>query len=363
MERIHLVLETSKKASEIFVGIDLFDFLVKDLKERPLGGRLGIVTDAHVESIMGKRLQDHLVRSGLNTDMIAIRPGESSKRWETAQSIFEWMADSRFDRKSALLALGGGVVGDITGFTASLYMRSISYAQIPTTLLAQVDSSLGGKTAIDLPGRKNLLGTFHQPRRVYVDPSLLNSLPRREIQNGLAEVIKSAIIMDCTFFQFLEDYRDAILSRDREIMERLVLRCCQIKSAVVMKDEKDIGLRQILNFGHTVGHALEAYTNYRVPHGKAVSMGISAETVLSVRLKMLAPDEKKKILDLLENYGLPTRIPSSYDRKRLVDLMRWDKKAENGKIAVALPMAIGTVLVRDGIPPSLIESVLEEVAE
>ena len=146
-------------------------------------------------------------------------------------------------------------------------------------------------------------------------------------------------------------------------MERLVLRCCQIKSAVVMKDEKDIGLRQILNFGHTVGHALEAYTNYRVPHGKAVSMGISAETVLSVRLKMLAPDEKKKILDLLENYGLPTRIPSSYDRKRLVDLMRWDKKAENGKIAVALPMAIGTVLVRDGIPPSLIESVLEEVAE
>jgi 3-dehydroquinate synthase len=140
MERIHLVLETSKKASEIFVGIDLFDFLVKDLKERPLGSRLGIVTDAHVESIVGKRLQDHLVRSGLNTDMIAIRPGEGSKRWETAQSIFEWMADSRFDRKSALLALGGGVVGDITGFTASLYMRSIPYAQIPTSLLAQVDS-------------------------------------------------------------------------------------------------------------------------------------------------------------------------------------------------------------------------------
>jgi 3-dehydroquinate synthase len=363
LERIHLTLKASEKTSEIFVGVDLLDFLARDLSERPLGNRLGMITDTQVESILGDQLRNHLIRSGLEVDTFAIRPGEGSKRWEIAQSIIEWMSDSGFDRKSALLALGGGVVGDMTGFVASLYMRSIPYAQIPTTLLAQVDSSLGGKTAIDLPGRKNLLGTFYQPLRVYVDPSLLDTLPRGEIQNGLAEVIKSAIIRDRTFFQFLKDHRDAVLSGDRDMMEKVTTLCCRIKSAVVMEDEKDTELRQILNLGHTVGHAIEAYTGYSVPHGRAVSMGISAETVLSARLKVLPAEEKEKILHLLEDYGLPTRIPSSIDREKLVDLMHSDKKAENGSITIVLPSAIGTVSVRKGIPDLLIKSVLEEVAQ
>jgi 3-dehydroquinate synthase len=362
MERIHLILKASERTSEIFVGVDLLDFLAKDLKERPLGSRLGIVTDTHVESILGNRLRDHLTQSGLKVDMIAVRPGEGSKRWETAQSIFEWLAASGFDRKSALLALGGGVVGDLTGFVASLYMRSIAYAQVPTTLLAQVDSALGGKTAIDLRERKNLLGTFHQPRRVYADPSLLNTLPQEEIQNGLAEVIKSAMIRDRRFFQFLEGHREAILSRDRAVMVKLITRCCRIKSAAVMKDEKDTGLRQMLNLGHTVGHAIEAYTNFNIPHGMAVSMGISAETVLSSRLKLLAAQEKERILHLLESYRLPTQIPRSFKRDKLIDLMHSDKKAENGSITVVLPTAIGKVSVKKGIPDFLIESALQEVA-
>jgi 3-dehydroquinate synthase len=295
--------------------------------------------------------------------MIAIRLGEGFKRWETAESILEWMADLGFDRKSALLALGGGVVGDLTGFVASLYMRSIAYAQIPTTLLAQVDSSLGGKTAIDLGGKKNLIGTFYQPERVYVDLSLLDTLPRGEIENGLAEVIKSAIIRDRLFFEFLEDHHDAVLSGDRHILERMVSRCCRIKSALVMEDEKDWGLRQILNFGHTVGHAIESYTNYIVPHGRAVSMGISVETNLSTRMKVLPAEDKERILHLLDHFGLPTRIPKNYDREELVGLMHSDKKAEQGRIAMVLPTAIGTVSVKKGIPPSLLKSVLEEVKE
>jgi 3-dehydroquinate synthase len=363
MEKINLIFTASKKPCEIFVGVDLLDFLANDLKERPLGNHLGIITDTMVERILGDRLQRHLIDADLKTDMVAIRPGEGFKRWETVESIFKWMADLGFDRKSALLSLGGGVVGDLTGFAASLYMRSIPYAQIPTTLLAQVDSSLGGKTAIDLGEKKNLLGTFHQPERVYMDLSLLSTLPQSEIQNGLAEAIKSAIIRDRLFFEFLEDHYNTVLSREHRVLEKLVSCCCRIKSAVVMEDEKERGLRQILNFGHTVGHAIESYTDYSVPHGRAVSMGISVETTLSTRMKVLPAKEKERILQLLDKVGLPTRIPNYYDRKKLVGLMHSDKKAEEGMIAMVLPVAIGTVSVRRGIPPSLIESVLEEVME
>ena len=345
------------------MGVDLFSFLANNLNENPLGNRLGIITDTKVERILGNRLQKYLIDSNLRTDMFAIRPGEDFKRWETAKSIFEWMAGLGFERKSALLALGGGVVGDLTGFIASLYMRSIPYVQIPTTLLAQVDSSVGGKTAIDLGEKKNLLGTFHQPDRVYVDLSLLNTLPQVEMQNGLAEVIKSAIIRDRLFFEFLEDHRDAVLSGKPDVLEGLVTRCLGIKSAIVKEDEKERGLRQILNFGHTVGHAIESYTDYSVRHGTAVSMGISAETALAVRMGLLPVGEMKKISRLLDHFGLPSRIPNDYDRKRLVVLMHSDKKAEEGRIAMVLPTAIGAVSTRRGIPPSLIESVLEEVSE
>ncbi len=363
MERIDLRYTTPKKSCEIFVGVDLLNFLANDLKMNPLGNHLGIITDTNVERVLGNRLHRHLIDSNLRTEMFAVRPGEDFKQWETAKSIFEGMVDSGFDRQSALLALGGGVVGDLTGFVASLYMRSIPYAQIPTTLLAQVDSSVGGKTAIDLGERKNLLGTFHQPERVYVDLSLLSTLPQAEIQNGLAEVVKSAIIRDRVLFKLLEDRRQAVLAREREVLERLVTGCLRIKSAIVMEDEKDRGLRRILNFGHTVGHAIESYTDYRVPHGRAVSMGASVETALAVRMGLLRAEEMKRIFRLLDHFGLPTRIPNDYDRERLVILMHSDKKAEEGRISMVLPTAIGTASIQRDISPSLIESALQEVTE
>ncbi|UCD72150.1 MAG: 3-dehydroquinate synthase [Syntrophobacterales bacterium] len=361
MEKINMVLKRTEKVCEIFVGLGLFDFLAEDLKKRPLGRRLGIITDTRVETVLGNRLHKRLIRAGIKTDVIAIDPGEDSKQWKTVQWIFERLIALGFDRKSALIALGGGVLGDVTGFVASLYMRSIPYAQVPTTLLAQVDSCLGGKTGIDLPQGKNLLGTFYQPSRVYVDTSILGTLPYEEIQNGLAEVIKTAVVRDRGLFQLLENRHDAIVDEKRDALEEVVARCCRIKSDVVMADERDTGLRRILNFGHTVGHAIEAYTNYRVPHGMAVSMGMAAEAVLSTRMKMLQPEEKQRVLQLLKRYDLPALIPASYDTEKLIGIMHSDKKAEDGRIAVVLPKTIGDAMIMQSVPTLLIEEVIKEV--
>ncbi len=361
MERIGLTFREKERVCEIFVGFGALGFLAKDLKERPLGNRLAILTDTEVERFLGHRLHEDLTHIGIRADVIAIPPGEESKRWETVQGVFEEMLERGFDRKSGLMAVGGGVVGDIAGFVASLYMRSIPYVQVPTTLLAQVDSSLGGKNGIDLPHGKNLLGTFYQPRRVYVDPSILESLSDGEFRNGLAEVIKSAVVRDRELFHFLEDSHDAVSERRPEALEEVVSRCCRIKSDVVMADERDVGVRQILNFGHTVGHALEALTDYCVPHGLAVSMGMAAEAALSTRMGVLIPGDRERIVTVLQRYGLPTRISTRYDTGRLLELMGTDKKAEEGRIAVALPTTIGDAVVRRAVPTDSIYKALMEV--
>ena len=361
MERIELAVREKKNLCEIFVGFGVLEFLVKDLRKRPLGNRLAILTDTQVERVLGRRLHGQLTRAGIRADVIAIRPGEESKRWETVQSVFEKLIRKGYDRKSGLVAVGGGVVGDITGFVASLYMRSIPYVQVPTTLLAQVDSSLGGKNGIDLRHGKNLLGTFYQPHRVYVDPSILGSLAHDQFQYGLAEVIKSAIVRDRELFQLLEECHEAVISHHPNLLEEIITRCCRVKTSVVIADDKDTGVRRILNFGHTVGHAIEAHASYRVPHGMAVSMGMAAEAVLSTRMGVLIPRDKERIVSLLHRYGLPTQISNDYDTGSLLGLMRSDKKAEHGQIAVVLPTEIGDAVVRHAVPADSIREALEEV--
>ncbi|NIO06156.1 MAG: 3-dehydroquinate synthase [Proteobacteria bacterium] len=361
MEKIDLILKREEKLSEIFIGFGLIQFLVDDLKERPLGNRLGIITDTRVENLVGYRLHQQLTRAGIRADVIVIKPGEASKRWETVSRVFGELFEKGFDRKSGLIALGGGVVGDVTGFVASLYMRSIPCAQVPTTLLAQVDSSLGGKNGIDLSHGKNLLGTIYQPRRVYVDPSILESLSEDEFRNGLAEVVKSAVVRSRELFQLLEDCHDAISERQPKVLEEMVSRCCRIKSHVVMADENDTGFRRILNFGHTVGHAVEAYTNYRVPHGVAVSIGMAVETILSTRMGALSHEDNKRIINLLRRYDLPTRIPRGYDTEKILGLMVSDKKAEDGRIAIVLPTTIGDAVVRKAVPDESIREAFREV--
>ena len=361
MERIDLIVKERTRTSEIFIGFGLLEFLVEDLKERPLGNRLGILTDTRVEEVLGSRLHQLSTRAGLRTDLIAFSPGEKSKQWETIQTIFEELLVRGFDRKSVLMALGGGVVGDVAGFVASLYMRSIPYVQVPTTLLAQVDSSLGGKNGIDLPHGKNLLGTFYQPHRVYIDPATLESLPASEFQNGLAEVVKSAVVRDPELFDFLDANSSGVLERQLKTLRVIIGRCCRIKTKVVMADEKDKAVRQILNFGHTVGHALEAHTDYRLPHGTAVSVGMAAETILAAMTGDLTSQAVQRILGLLKRYGLPTRIPKDCDVERIIDLMHADKKADDGRIAIVSLTGIGEAVVRQNVSIPLIREALREV--
>jgi 3-dehydroquinate synthase len=361
MERIDLVLEREEHRCEIFIGSGLLEFLVDDLKERRVGNRLGIITDTRVQELWASRLHRKLDRAGIRADLFAAKPGEQSKRWETVQDIISELVRKGFDRKSSLLALGGGVVGDVTGFVASLYMRSIPYVQVPTTLLAQVDSSLGGKNGIDLPQGKNLVGTIYQPSRVYIDPSFLESLPEDEFRNGLAEAVKSATIRGAGLFQLLEDRHRAVSERQTETLAEIVATCCRIKSDIVMADEKDRGLRHILNFGHTVGHALEVYTDYQVPHGMAVCMGMTAETILSIRTGVLSHEDGERIINLLRRYGLPTRIPKGYDIERILTLMGSDKKTENGRIAVVFPTAIGEAILRRDLSKEAIRDAIKEV--
>jgi 3-dehydroquinate synthase len=359
MERLNLVLKEKERICEILIGFGLFEALGENLMEKPLGNRMGIVTDTKVESILGHGLKDQLARTGIPVDLMTIPPGEESKQWYAVSKICEEMIRLGYDRKSGLIALGGGVVGDVTGFVASLYMRSIPYIQVPTTLLAQVDSSLGGKNGIDLPSGKNLLGTIYQPQRVYIDPAVLATLPAEEFQNGLAEVVKTAIVRDRSFFDYLESSQGEILERRPERLEQVVGRCCTIKTGVVMEDEADFGVRRVLNFGHTVGHAIEAYTSFRVPHGLAVSMGMAAETALSARMGLLPGREEERVVRLLDRYGLPTGIPRSYDIERLLILMRSDKKTADGEITMALPVTVGNVVVRKGIHEEMIRATLK----
>jgi len=361
MEQIDLHLKRKDTQCEIFVGFGVLEFLVDDLKARPMGHRLGIVTDRHVARLWGRRLHSLLVDAGLRTDMMVIQPGEASKKWGALARIFGWLVKQGFDRTSCLIALGGGVVGDVTGFVASVYMRSIPYIQVPTTLLAQVDSSMGGKNGVDLPHGKNLIGTVYQPERVYIDPSVLGSLPHAEFQHGLAEVIKSAIIRDGEFFQFLEHHHDAIVTHESKALEKIISRCCRIKTEVVMADEHDRGIRRLLNFGHTVGHAIETLSGYTIPHGMAVSMGMAAETALSTREEKLVSKDRTRIIEVLERYGLPTHIPGHHDSDALLALMGADKKTENGRIAVILPTSVGTAIVREGVPRASFREALREV--
>jgi len=361
MQKIDLTLRGKEIHCEVFIGFGVFEFLVEDLKARPLGHRLGIITDSHVARLWGHRLHDLLVDAGIRTDVMVIDPGEASKQWGTLAQIFGWLLERRFDRGSGLIALGGGVVGDVTGFVASVYMRSIPYIQVPTTLLAQVDSSIGGKNGVDLPAGKNLIGTFYQPGRVYIDPSVLETLPRPEFQHGLAEVVKSAVVRDGEFFQFLEHHHDAVVSHDRKTLEEIISRCCRIKTEVVMADEHDRGRRRLLNFGHTVGHAIETHSGYTIPHGMAVSMGMAAETTLSTQTGELAAHDRAKILEVLERYGLPTQIPSRYKPDALLALMDSDKKTEDGQIALILPTEVGKAIVKAHIPRATLRKALKEV--
>ena len=360
MKKIRVNLDKRLSAShEICIGYDILDRIGLIIAKNLPALHYVIITDSNVSAIYGESLLERLKGMGMKADMIEFPAGENSKNVSTVVAVVERLLKVGADRKSALLALGGGVVGDMTGFIASTYMRSLPYIQIPTTLMAQVDSSIGGKTAIDLPEGKNLLGTFYQPKGVFIEVKFLDTLPEKEFNNGLAEVIKCGIIDDAKFFHFLEENAEAIKQRDCGILQKVIEDSCRIKKGIVEIDEREQGLRRVLNFGHTIGHAIEAESHYAIAHGSAVSLGMVAAVRISEILYDLPGEDRKKIEHLIEILGLPRHIPQTIATDRILSRLRTDKKKEGDTIHFVLLKKIGMPFVNGGVP----ESVLRETVE
>ena len=329
-----------------------------DLAQRAIAKRYVVVADSHVAELLGGRLMASLAAAGVAAELITFPRGEASKHLGTVAELASRLAQLGLDRKDALIALGGGVTGDITGFLAAIYMRGIPFVQIPTTLLAQVDSSVGGKTGVDIPEGKNLVGAFYQPRYVYIDSSVLMSLPVAELLNGLAEVIKYGVIYDAGFFRFLAEQRQAILARDLGVLEEVIARCCEIKGAVVAADEREADLRRILNFGHTLGHAVEAASNYTLAHGLAVGLGMVAACRLAAGKGIFPQDQAEAVCRLIADYGLPTEIPAEFSTGKIKSFLKTDKKTVGGRPFFVLPTEIGKVVITDAVSEELIDTVL-----
>ena len=322
-----------------------------------------VISNATIAPMYAPRLLDALCGRFARLHTVVLPDGEQYKTWEHLQTIFDALLTHGCDRKTVLFALGGGVVGDMTGFAAACYMRGVPFVQVPTTLLAQVDSSVGGKTAINHPLGKNMIGAFYQPYMVLCDLDVLDTLPPRELSAGLAEVIKYGPIADMEFFRWLEDGMEALMARNGEALARAVRRSCEIKADVVAQDEREAGLRAILNFGHTFGHAIEAGMGYGAwLHGEGVGAGMVMAANLSQRLGLVDLAFVERLTRLIQRAGLPVRGPvidTQDNAGRYLQLMRVDKKAEGGEIRFVVIDGPGRAIVRPA-PDALVRSVIDD---
>lgn len=356
MNQVHVGL--GDRSYPILIENGLLAGVGKDLQGRAIAKRFMVIADSTVAGLYGDQVLTSLRQAGVTAELITFPAGEESKTLATIASLASRLAQAGLDRRDGLIALGGGVTGDLTGFLASSYMRGIAFVQIPTSLLAQVDSSVGGKTGVDIPEGKNLVGAFYQPRAVYIDSLVLSSLPQSELLNGIAEVIKYGVIYDPDFFTYLEEQRTAILALDLPVLERVIETCCTIKAKVVAQDEREADLRRILNFGHTIGHAVEADSRYQLAHGSAVAIGMVAASRLAVAKGMFAADQAARLQDLIEAFGLPTAIPATTQPDQLLSYLLTDKKTVAGRPFFVLPTAIGRVEITADVDPALLAQVL-----
>ena len=362
MERIRVNLERSCNDSyEIFIGQGIMDRVGGVIKAQNRADRYVIITDSGVNPLYGELVTGKLAEAGLPVDLIEIPAGESSKSMTTVLDVARQLIELNTSRESLLIALGGGVVGDLTGFIASIYKRSVPFVQVATTLVAQVDSSVGGKTGVDLPEGKNLLGTFYQPKAVFIDLLFLKTLSDRDFKNGLAEIIKYGIIRDEAMFELLEQQRDAVIERKPALMKNLVERSCRIKAGIVEMDEHEGGLRRILNFGHTLGHALEAVSDYGLSHGEAVAIGTVAAAKISRKLDHLDERSCNRIVNVIKQYGLPSEIPADFDTNKILGFVATDKKVVAGKPHFVLIDNIGAPFVTAEVPLNIVTDVIEEL--
>jgi 3-dehydroquinate synthase len=348
------------RSYDIKIGTGLLARVGRECARLALSRRCVIISDCNVAPRYGQAAQEALTKAGFAAALVTIPAGETAKSLRTLKACYDQLAAQRLERKSFIVALGGGVVGDLAGFVAATYLRGLPFVQVPTTLLAQVDSSVGGKVGLNLKAGKNLVGAFHQPRLVLCDLATLASLPMREYRAGLAEVIKYGIIYDAGLFRRLERDLPRLLRPDERTLTAVIARCCEIKADVVRQDETESGLRAILNFGHTVGHALEAISHYgKYLHGEAIAIGQVAAAKLSALVLGLPAKEVERIERIFQRAGLPTQVKlSAPQRQKILTAMSLDKKVSGGEIKFVLARRIGVVEFGHPVPLAAIEQTL-----
>jgi 3-dehydroquinate synthase len=359
LREIFLDLAGRDESHRLLLGPGLRRKLGRLLASLELPPRVFVITDPRVSKLYGHEVVENLNRGGYQAHLLTLAQGERAKSWAVVQRLARELLAQGAHRGTALIALGGGVVGDATGFLASIYMRGVPLVQVPTTLLAMVDAGIGGKTAINLPEGKNLLGTFHQPRLVVIDPEFLATLPPKERLNGLAEVIKAGFIQDPQLLEQLGREGLKIFQRPEELQE-VIYRAAGIKAAIVAADSREQDLRRLLNFGHTLGHGLEAASGFKLPHGRAVALGMLMALRLSTQLAGLPEEESRRGRELLEGFGYTRKLPY-LDRKAVMDALTLDKKRLETGLVFVLLKNLGEAVIQENVPLALAEEVVAAV--
>lgn len=359
-----ITVELPQQSYDIAIAPGGVDHLGSWMQSLKLGQKVLLVSNQTVFAEYGERVLAALTAAGFQVVHHTLPDGESYKTLQSVQGIYDTALANYLERSSTIVALGGGVIGDMAGFAAATWLRGIAFVQVPTSLLAMVDAAIGGKTGVNHPQGKNLIGAFHQPRLVLIDPQVLQTLPPREFRAGMAEVIKYGVIWDADLFAELEaaDRLDQHSHISEALLQSILTRSCQAKAHVVSQDEKEAGLRAILNYGHTIGHAVESLTGYTVVnHGEAVAIGMVAAGQIAVELGLWQAAEVDRQQALIEKAGLPTQLPPSLDLTAIVATLQTDKKVEAGRVRFVLPTRIGQVVVTDQVPAAVVHRVLQSL--
>jgi len=364
-------VDLASRSYDIYVDSNCLSEVGETIKKTNSYDKVIIITDPLVNDLYGNQVRASVRAAGYKVETVEVPRGEKYKTLSQSFKVYDKLVELETHRDSFILALGGGVVGDMAGFVAATYMRGVDYAQVPTTLLAQVDASIGGKTGVDHPKGKNLIGAFYQPKFVLIDVRTITTLPEKEMKTGLAEIIKYGVIEDAEFFKFLEANShhlntkafedEATLRAALKVWQTIVVESCKIKAKVVSQDEREEGLRMVLNYGHTIGHAIETLTRYDVfTHGEAVSIGMVCAAFIAKKMRMLDKESSSRVKDLLDKLGLPTMV-ESLSAKKVIKGLSIDKKVRAGKVQFVLPTKIGKAEIRNDVSVKTVRQVLKEV--
>ncbi len=364
MKNLAVEIKIQPQSYELHIGHDLFDQLAEDLKNRPLGKRYAIISDTTVAPLWSEKLRMALEVVGMRTEIFTFPAGEENKNRAMKEMLENQLLATGYGRDSAVLALGGGVVGDLAGYTAATYMRGVPVVQIPTTTLSMADSSIGGKTGVDTEYGKNLIGAFHHPWAVYMDMNTLATLDERNYRAGLAELIKHGFIRNPEILAFFDEHREVIMGRTGNeyatVMEDLFYLNCQVKNDVVARDDKEAGLRQILNYGHTLGHGVEILSNFEMIHGECVGLGMRFAAYLAARLGLATEDWQQRQSEILDGLQMPAMIPQKVSTEELMRVMLMDKKTRDGQIRFVLTSAPGEARYNVTVEQSVLENMIED---